>query len=262
MSRAETAAAFLREARLAGRREPAIPEACAPRNEDEAKAVWQALHAMEDRRIVGWKIGATAAAAQQAMGLSGPFAGHICEGMVDEGAEIEYRLADLLGPIYESEYGFRLSADLPARAQPYSREEVEAAIGSLIAGIELPERRLADNQPLGPIGTIADHGGTGRYIVAHEFEDWRGIDCVDQEVSLTFNGVEAGRGTGRAMMGHPVEAVRWLANHLSGLGLGMTAGQFVTTGSCTGVLPVPGPDTLAVSDFGPLGRVRVNFAGS
>ena len=102
MSRAKTAAAFLREARLAGRREPSIPEACAPRDEDEAKAVWQALHAMEDRKIVGWKIGATATAAQQAMGLSGPFAGHICEGMVDEGAEIEYRFADLLGPIYEA----------------------------------------------------------------------------------------------------------------------------------------------------------------
>lgn len=261
MSRAEAAAAFLREARLAGRREPAIPEACAPRDEAEAKAVWQALHAMEDRNVIGWKIGATATAAQQAMGLSGPFAGHICEGMVDEGAEIEYRLADLLGPIYESEYGFRLSADLPARGRPYSREEVEAAIGSLIAGIELPERRLADDHPHGALGSMADHGGTGRYIVAHEFEDWRGIDCVDQEVSLTFNGVEAGRGTGRAMMGHPVEAVRWLANHLSGMGLGMTAGQFVTTGSCTGVLPVPGPDTVAVSDFGPLGLVRVRFAG-
>lgn len=262
MSRAETAAAFLREARLSGRREPAIPGDCAPRDEAEAQAVWQALYAMEDRRIIGWKIGATSSAAQQALGVSGPFAGHICEGMVDEGAEIDYRFADLLGPIYESEYGFRLSADLPARATPYSRGEVEAAIGSLIAGIEIPERRLADGHPHGALGSIADHGGTGRYILAREFEDWRDIDCVDQEVSLTFNGAEAGRGTGRAMMGHPVEAVRWLANHLSGLGLGMTAGQFVTTGSCTGVLPVPGPDTLAVSDFGPLGLVRVRFAGS
>ncbi len=262
MSKAETAAAFLREARLAGRREPAIPDACAPGNEAEAEAVWRALHAMEDRTILGWKIGATATAAQQALGVSGPFIGHICEGMVDEGAEIDYRFADLLGPIYESEYGFRLAADLPARAEVYSREEVEAAIGSLIAGIEIPERRLADDHPHGALGSIADHGGTGRYIVAHEFEDWRGIDCVDEEVSLTFNGEEVGRGVGRAMMGHPVEAVRWLANHLSGLGLGLGAGQFVTTGSCTGVLPVPGPDTLAVSDFGPLGLVRVRFAGS
>ena len=262
MSRAETAAAFLREARLAGRREPAIPEGCAPRDEAEAGAVWQALHAMEDRKILGWKIGATSAAAQQALGVAGPFAGHICEGMVDEGAEIDYRFADLLGPIYESEYGFRLLRRPAGAPEPYSREEVEAAIGSLIAGIEIPERRLADGHPHGALGSIADHGGTGRYIAAREFEDWRGIDCVDREVVLTFNGVEAGRGTGRAMMGHPVEAVRWLANHLSGLGLGLAAGQFVTTGSCTGVLPVPGPDTLAVSDFGPLGLVRVNFAGS
>ncbi len=260
MSKAETAAAFLREARLGGRREPAIPEACAPRDEAEATAVWRALHAMEDRRIVGWKIGATAAAAQQAMGLAGPFAGHICEGMVDEGPETEYRFADLLGPIYESEYAFRLSAGLPAREEPYSREEVEAAIGSLITGIEIPERRLADDHPHGALGTVADHGGTGRFIIAREFEDWRSIDCVDQDVTLTFNGVEAGRGAGRAMMGHPVEAVRWLANHLSAMGLGMTAGQFVTTGSCTGVVPVPGPDTTAISDFGPLGRIKVRFA--
>ena len=55
MSRAEAAAAFLREARLAGRREPAIPEACAPRDEAEAKAVWQALYAMEDRNVIGWE---------------------------------------------------------------------------------------------------------------------------------------------------------------------------------------------------------------
>ncbi len=260
MSRSEAAAAFLREARLAGRREPAIPEACAPRNEAEAAAVWRALHAMEDRPVAGWKIGATASAAQQAMGLSGPFVGHICPDMIDEGAEIDYRFADLSGPIFESEYAFRLAAGLPARAAPYSRAEVEAAIGSLIVGIEIPERRLADDHPHGALGSIADHGGTGRFIVAREFEDWRGIDCVDQQVSLTFDGEEAGRGTGRAMMGHPVEAVRWLADHLSAMGLGLEAGQFVSTGSCTGVVPVPGAGVTAIADFGPLGRVRVTFA--
>ena len=259
MSKADKAAAFLREAFAARRREPTIPAEFAPADEAEATAVWEAILAREDRPIVGWKIGATAAGAQKAMGLSGPFVGHICGGMVDEGTEIPYRFSEMLGPIYESEYAFRLGADLPARGTPYTRAEVEAAIGSLIAGIEVPERRLADDHGLGALASVADHGGVGRYIIGREFADWRGIDCVNQEVVLTFNGEEAGRGTGAAMMGHPVEAVRWLANHLAAKGIGMRAGQFVSTGSCTGVVPVPGAGTRAVSDFGPLGRITVDF---
>jgi 2-keto-4-pentenoate hydratase len=60
------------------------------------------------------------------------------------------------------------------------------------------------------------------------------------------------------MMGHPVEAVTWFVNHLSRRGITLSAGCFVTTGSCTGVIPAPGP-CQAVADFGPLGTVRATF---
>tara|TARA_R110002096_G_scaffold124357_1_gene268980 strand:- start:714 stop:1496 length:783 start_codon:yes stop_codon:yes gene_type:complete len=252
------AAQFLMKARSAHKREADLPEALRPKTEAEAGAIWSAILAANEQPIVGWKIGATAAAAQKAMGLSGPFVGFLTEDMLDKNG-VTYTHADMLGPIVESEYAFRMSADLPPKAGPYTRTEVEAAVGSLIVGFEIPGRRLGDNHSLGALGSISDHGGTGRYVIGHEFTDWKGKDCADTEVVLTYSGEEKGRGKGAAMMGHPLEALTWFANYLSARGITLEKGQFVTTGSATGVIPCPEP-CKAVADFGPLGKVEATFA--
>ena len=50
----------------------------------------------------------------------------------------------------------------------------------------------------------------------------------------------------------------WLANELSRTGIGLKAGQMVSTGTLTGMLaPKPGEDYVA--DFGPFGGVTVSF---
>ena len=46
-----------------------------------------------------------------------------------------------------------------------------------------------------------------------------------------INGEEAGRGTGADVLGHPHNALAWLANHLAAEGKGLHAGQIVLTGS-------------------------------
>jgi 2-keto-4-pentenoate hydratase len=252
------AAEFLMAARAARRREPNLPEALRPKTEAEATAIGGYIMAANTKPIVGWKIGATADAAQKAMGLAGPFVGCLTADMID-GNDVTYKHADLMGPIVESEYAFRMNADLPPKAEAYTRAEVEATVGSLIIGFEIPERRLADDHTLGAYGSLSDHGGTGRYVIGAEFTDWQDKDCANTEVVLTYSGVEKGRGKGAAMMGHPLEALTWFANYLSARGLTLEAGQFVTTGSATGVLPCPEP-CVAIADFGPLGQVKATFA--
>lgn len=252
------AAQFLMAANTARRREADLPDALKPKTETEAGAIWSYILSVNEKPIVGWKIGATAAAAQQAMGLGGPFVGFITADMIDQNG-VTYQYGDMLGPIVESEYAFRMAAVLPPRKEPYTRAEVEAAVGSLIVGFEIPERRLADNHSLGALGSVSDHGGTGRFVIGHEFTDWKGKDCADTEVVLTFSGEEKGRGKGAAMMGHPLEALTWFANYLSARGLTLEKGQFVTTGSATGVIPCPSP-CVAEADFGPLGKVTATFA--
>jgi 2-keto-4-pentenoate hydratase len=50
----------------------------------------------------------------------------------------------------------------------------------------------------------------------------------------------------------------WLANHLSARGAGLSAGQFVTTGSCTGMMFTK-PGSHVRSELPGLGVVEVTF---
>jgi 2-keto-4-pentenoate hydratase len=256
-NKAGEAAKLLMDAWESGSPIPELPKSCTPANEAEAIAINDAIIAANTHEIGGWKIGATGPAPQKALGLSQPFIGFIRAANIDTGATT-YNFADLNRPIIESEYAYRLKADLPARDKDYTRSDIEAAIGSLIIGMEVPLSRLGPDHGLGPLALVADHGGTGRFVIGAEYDDWQGIDAINQDVVLTFDGAEAGRGAGEAMLGDPINAVVWFANHMSGKGVGLKAGEFISTGSCTGVIPAPGP-TEAVADFGPEGKVELTL---
>ena len=61
-----------------------------------------------------------------------------------------------------------------------------------------------------------------------------------------------------AAIDDPMVPLTWLANELSRTGIGLEAGQMISTGTLTGMLaPKPGENYLA--DFGPLGSVTVRF---
>jgi 2-keto-4-pentenoate hydratase len=72
------------------------------------------------------------------------------------------------------------------------------------------------------------------------------------------NGAEAGRGTGADVLGHPHNALAWLANHLAAEGKGLHAGQIVLTGSLVKTLWLNAGDKVAIELEG-LGKVRAEF---
>ena len=253
----ERAADALVAATRERRRIPDLPEGCRPATEEDAIAICDAVARKTRGEVAGWKMGAADPTARQRLGLKAPFTGVILrEAVYDSPASFPF--ADLLRPVVESEYAFRMADDLPPRGQPYDREEVSRAIAALHIGIEVPESRFADGHTLGGLGTVADSGAVGRYVMGEGYTDWRGFDLVGQEVVLWINGKEAGRGTGASVMGHPLDAMTWFANYLAKKGEGLRAGQFVSTGSCTGIIPAK-PGDSCVADFGPLGQVRVEF---
>jgi 2-keto-4-pentenoate hydratase len=48
---------------------------------------------------------------------------------------------------------------------------------------------------------------------------------------MTINGEPAGEGYGRDVLGHPLDALAWLANALAERGRSLAAGMIVMTGS-------------------------------
>ena len=74
-----------------------------------------------------------------------------------------------------------------------------------------------------------------------------------------INGTEAGRGTGADVLGHPHNALAWLANHLAADGKGLHAGEIVLTGSLVKTMWLNAGDHVVMELEG-LGRVEATFA--
>ena len=247
------------EARRDGRR-VRVDEADRPRDEASAYAVQRAGAEASGYEIAGFKIGATAQFAMDLLGVSGPFFGPLFrEAFRENDAAVSLPMVHTPG--IESEFAVGLAADLPRRAEPWTREEVEAAVAWVGPAFEIVGTRLESG--LAGAGTlvIADGGANIDFVCGPTDADWRSADLTAHPVTLRINGVEAASGdSGMLVFGDPISGVAWLANHPELGARGLKAGDVVTTGTCTGITPLS-PGDEAEADYGALGKVRARFGG-
>ena len=210
-----------------------------------------------DWPVLGWKIAAMKAEMQQALRTDAPIYGRVFFLQETPATVVHAKLAS---PIPEVEFQARLGIDLPPREKPYGIEEVTEAVASLHPGLELAECRFTHDASFPPLPAIlADGAGSGTIVHGPAIADWRRRDIVQLEATLSCNGTIRRRGTAAAALDHPMRPLAWLANALSRTGIGLTAGQMVSTGTLTGML-APRPGETYIADFGPLGSVSLTFA--
>ncbi|WP_416898536.1 MAG: 2-keto-4-pentenoate hydratase [Minwuia sp.] len=208
--------------------------------------------------VAGWKIAAFKQEMQRQLRTDAPIYGRVYAPLVM--AEPVTRVhADCHGPIPEVEFEVKLGRDLPPRDAPYSTDEVMDAVESIHPGFELAECRFVHDDNFPPLPAIlADGAGSGVIAYGPAIENWRDADIAGQEVKLFRNGELCRSGTAAEHIDHPVVPVTWLANELSRTGVGMKAGQMVSSGTLTGMLQ-PKPGDTFVADFGPFGTVTANY---
>ena len=165
--------------------------------------------------------------------------------------------------VAETEMAFVLGRDLPSRGSGYTVDEVMQAVASLHPAIEIPNSRFAEFTKAGEAQLLADNACSHQFMLgASAPEDWRALDLATHPVSarVTHRDGEHWKrqGSGAAVLGDPRIALTWLVNELSGLGIGLQAGQFVTTGTCMVPLELREGDTVQ-ADFGVLGRIGMRF---
>ena len=86
--------------------------------------------------------------------------------------------------------------------------------------------------------------------------DWRGLDLAALTARTFHDDRLLAEGRSDALLGHPLDALAWLANWRSSLALGLTAGQFVSLGTITPVHWVEAPGTYRIA-VEALGEVAV-----
>jgi 2-keto-4-pentenoate hydratase len=219
----------------------------------DAYAVQDAL--AHGHAVRGWKVTALKPEQQRGYLSDRPVAGALLAPFV-HAAPATLPLAAFITPLLECEVAFLLGADLPPRATPYSREEIEAAIDAVVPVIEVADGRFAPEAP--DLLKLADYMGNGAFIIGAPVKHWRTLDLGQIDVMLTLDGKDTWQGESAHILGNPLLAVIALANAQPLPAGGLKRGQIVTTGTCT--TPIPPRAGEYVAQFDALGSVSVRFA--
>jgi 2-keto-4-pentenoate hydratase len=244
------AAALLVNARRSHTPIADLPAALAPTSLDEAYLIQDAI-AAEFGPIGGWKIGAGSLEATPAYAPM-PLAWFYPSDSLLSGPRFRYR-------VLEGEIAFLLGKDLPARATPYTRAEVVAAIASCHPIIEELESGLIDPKAVAPLTASADLQMNGGFIYGPAYADWQSIDFSTERVTLAVNGVVEVDRTGSNTSGDLMRLLPFLSNEGAARTGGLKAGQWITTGSWTGNTPAPAGSHAEVV-FAHAGHVSLRFA--
>ena len=224
---------------------------------DDAYAIQQRLMARRlaaGEKVIGKKIGVTSQAVMDMLGVDQPDFGWLTDGMVyGEGEAIP--MSRLIQPKAEGEIAFVLKKTL--KGPGISVADVLAATDGVMACFEIVDSRIQDWK-IKIQDTVADNASCGVFVLGDRLVDVRDVDLTTCGMVLEKNGEIVATGAGAAAMGHPANAVAWLANTLGRLGIPLKAGDIILSGSQSPLVPVKPGDSLYAS-VGGLGSTSVRF---
>jgi 2-keto-4-pentenoate hydratase len=232
----------------------------APRDEAAGYQIQRAVHDLllpYFGAMVGYKIGCTSAVMQQYLDIPHPCGGGVfAKGVHDSGASL--RAGDFVRVGVECEIAVRLGRDLPASEAPFTADNVAQAIEAYLPAIEIVDDRYVKWETMGAPTLVADDFFAAGCVLGAPVARTKAPDLLEVIGRAVINGVEVSRGTGADVLGHPHNALAWLANHLADNGKALRAGQIVLTGSLVKTAWLNAGDGVRMELSG-LGTVGVTF---
>jgi 2-keto-4-pentenoate hydratase len=190
----------------------------------------------------GWKIALATPVMQRMVGLDAPIAGRLHRRQIVN-APAQARQQDYGRLLVEFEIAVRLSQDLSASATPHTARSVMTAVDAFAPAMEIADDRHADYSQLSRLGLylVADNAWNEGAMLGEFNRQWQGwmeqgtphaedgLGRLRGEVFI--NDASVGGGHGRDLMGHPLQALAWLANEANARGEQLHAGDVCILGS-------------------------------
>ncbi len=249
----EAAAQFLFAARKGGHPGPRIPVENRPTDIAGALAIQRRVGEIIGQPIGGWKC--SVPSEPRPIACAPIFAPTILKTspfpVIAPGATVKI----------EPEIAFVLAHDLPARATPYTDEEVRGAIKEARFVVEIVGSRYADPASAAFPEALADSISNQALFVGAVVPD-----AFTRPLSAIPVTIKAGNDTlatkdGKHPDGEPLRPLYWLANYLAQRGDPLRAGMIVTTGSYCGVVEAPLDVPLTIQ-YGDIGTLSVTLTRS
>ena len=213
------------------------------------------------RHIIGWKIGLTSKAMQQALNIDIPDSGILFDDMAFESGDT-VPLNRFIQPRIEAEIAFVMGDRIGGGS--VTREDVINATDYVTPALEILDTRIvrldnASGKTRNVKDTISDNAanagivtdGTKHALDAH---DLRWIGAI-----VSRNGEVEETGLGAGVLNDPVESVLWLIQRMNHYGQQVEPGQVILSGSFIRPVECP-PGSNITADFGPFGQISIAFA--
>jgi 2-oxo-hept-3-ene-1,7-dioate hydratase len=204
-------------------------------------------------KVIGYKIGLTSKAMQQALNINEPDYGHLYDYMmVRDGGTVNH--ADYCVPRIEVELTFVLGK--PLRGPGVGLLDVLRATEYVVPSIEIIDARVQNPRKI--FDTLADNGAAAGLVIGGRAVRPDDVDLRWAGAILYRNSEIEETGLAAGVLGHPAMGIAWLANKFAPFGIGLEAGQYLLSGSFIRPVHAQKGDTIH-ADFGPLGGVVVQF---
>lgn len=229
----------------------------------DAYAVQQALiqkKLASGRKKIGWKIGLTSRAMQQALNITTPDSGVLLDDMLFQNAAV-VPAGRFIQPRIEAEIAFVMKS--PLAGADCSRADVIAATDYVAPSLEILDTRILRADPTTGqariiTDTISDNAANAGVVLGQErhavdAHDLRWVGAIVQR-----DGIVEETGLGAGVLNDPVTSVLWLARRMAEYGQQIEAGDIVLSGSF--IRPIECPSgSVVTADFGAFGSVAISF---
>jgi 2-oxo-hept-3-ene-1,7-dioate hydratase len=231
---------------------------------DDAYAVQAALVARKraaGAKVIGWKIGLTSRAMQQALNITTPDSGVLLDEMLfADGAMIPQ--GRFIQPRIEAEIAFVMKSGLSG--PDVTRADVLVATDYVAPSLEILDTRIfrADpvtGRPRVIVDTVSDNAANAGIVLGAQRHAIDAFDLRWVGAIVTRHGVVEETGLGAGVLNDPVAGILWLVHRLAQYGQGIQPGEILLSGSFIRPVEAP-PGSRFEADFGPFGKVSLNFA--
>jgi 2-oxo-hept-3-ene-1,7-dioate hydratase len=231
---------------------------------DDAYALQADLVAMKlakGRNRIGWKIGLTSRAMQEALKIDTPDSGVLLDDMLFEsGATIPK--GRFIQPRVEAEIAFLMASDVSGTH--VTRAEVVAATAHVAPSLEILDTRIlrsdaASGRTRIITDTVSDNAANAGVVLGRQHHQIGAHDLRWVGAVVKRDGVVEETGLGAGVLDDPVTGILWLVHRLARYGQGLKAGEIVLSGSFIRPIEAP-PGSHFAADFGPFGSVEISFA--
>ena len=210
---------------------------------------------------IGWKIGLTSRAMQQALNITTPDSGVLLSDMLFHSGD-SIPKSRFIQPRIEAEIAFVMKSDLCG--PNITRADVVSATDYVAPSLEILDTRIlradpATGTPRIIYDTVSDNAANAGVVLGAQRHAPGAVDLRWTGAIVERDGVVEETGLGAGVLNDPATGIVWLVQRLAQYNQGLSAGDVVLSGSFIRPLEAPSGSTFK-ADFGPFGRVDLNFA--